>query len=109
MRAPAAHRLGAGASADDIACLQGRLVVSQHEPGALIVRGGELADALYLLAQGEVSVIAPLPQGGHKRLSTLQAGMTFGEAALIAGGHRSADVRADTAVVCWALSTEAFA
>ena len=105
----AAHRLCAGASADDIACLQGRLVVGQHEPGALIVRSGELADALYLLAQGEVSVIVSLPQGGHKRLSTLSAGMVFGEAALIAGGQRSADVRADTAVVCWALSTEAFA
>ena len=37
-----------------------------------------------------------LPKGGYKRLSTLTPGMGFGEAALIAGGVRSADVRADS-------------
>ncbi len=69
---------------------------------------GQPADALYLLVGGEVSVIVGLPGGGHKRLSTLSAGMVFGEAALIAGGQRSADVRADTAVDCWALRAEVF-
>ena len=104
------HFAPEGKSVDyDIAWLQGRLVVGQHEPGALIVRSRDPADALYLLVQGEVSVSLPLPHGGHKRLSTLSAGMVFGEAALIAGGQRSADVRADTTVVCWALSTDAFA
>jgi glutaminase len=58
---------------------------------------------------GEVSVVVALADGGLKRLSTLSPGMGFGESALIAGGVRSADVRADTAVVCYALSTERFA
>ncbi len=67
------------------------------------------ADALYFLMRGEVSVIFELPQGSFKRLSTLSPGMSFGEAALFAGGVRSADVRADTAVECCVLAADAFA
>jgi glutaminase len=63
----------------------------------------------FFLMRGEVSVIVELPQGGYKRLSTLSAGMGFGESALTAGGVRSADVRADTAVECCMLAAEAFA
>ncbi|HSQ71263.1 MAG TPA: cyclic nucleotide-binding domain-containing protein, partial [Rubrivivax sp.] len=72
------------------------------------VRRGEAADAVYLLMRGEVSIVVPLPQGGSKRLSTLAAGMTFGEAALVAGGTRSADVVADTDVECLVLDTAEF-
>ena len=104
----AEHRLCTGLSADDLAHLQSRLVLRQHESGTLIVHRGDPADAVYLVAQGEVSVIVELPQGGHKRLSTMSAGMSFGEAALIAGGVRSADVRADGTVVCWVLAAEDF-
>jgi glutaminase len=75
----------------------------------MIVRRGAAADAVYFLMRGEVSVIVALPQGGFKRLSTLSAGMSFGESALIAGGVRSADVRADTEVECFALGAAAFA
>ena len=49
-----------------------------------------------------------LPGGGRRRLSTLGPGMTFGEAALVDGERRTADVHADTDVVCRRLSTEAF-
>jgi CRP-like cAMP-binding protein len=44
-----------------------------------------------------------------KRLSTLSAGMSFGETALIDVGVRSADVRADSIVECFALSRSALA
>ena len=103
------HRLCTGLSSADVALLQSILVAAQHEAGTLVVRRGEPADALYLLGAGEVSVVVDLPGGGHRRLSTLSAGMAFGEAALLAGGLRSADVRADTAVATWALGAEAFA
>lgn len=43
------------------------------------------------------------------RLATLSAGMGFGESALISGGVRSADVRADSEVECYRLGTDAFA
>jgi len=104
----AENRLCRGLSADELSHLQAQLQRSQHESGTLIVQRGEPADALYLLSSGEVSVIVALPGGGHKRLSTLSAGMVFGESALIAAGQRSADVRADTAVDCWALGADVF-
>lgn len=103
------HRLCAGASAADIAYLESRVAHRQFEPGTTILRRGDAADALFFLMRGEVSVIVELPQGGYKRLSTLSAGMGFGESALTAGGVRSADVRADTAVECCMLTAEAFA
>ena len=104
----AEHRLCIGATADDVAYLEARVARSQFEPGVWIVRRGDPADALYFLMRGEVSVIVGLPQGGFKRLSTLSAGMGFGETALIAGGVRSAEVRADTPVECCTLSAKAF-
>jgi glutaminase len=105
----AEHRLCAGASAADVDYLAALLEPSRHDPGALIVRRGDPADRLYFLLQGEVSVITALPGGGSRRLSTLAAGMGFGETALLAGGLRSADVRADTPVECRTLSAAAFA
>lgn len=111
--APAAgladHRLCAGATARDIAYLEARVEFCQFESGSPIVRRGDPSDALYFLIRGDVSVIVELPQGGFKRLATLSAGMGFGESALVAGGVRSADVRADTEVECCRLSAEAFA
>ncbi len=104
----AGNRLCRGMSDSDVLQLQAQLQYSQHESGSLLVQRGDPADAVYLLAAGEVSVVVPLPAGGHKRLSTLSAGMVFGESAVIAGGQRSADVRADTAVDCWVLRTEVF-
>ena len=105
----AAHRLCAGVSAADIAYLERLVERREFEAGATIVRRGDAADALYFLVKGDVSVIVELPDGGYKRLSTLSAGMGFGESALIADGVRSADVRADTAVECRALAAAAFA
>lgn len=104
----AEHPLCAGASAQELAWLQQAVRIESYEPGTLIIERGGSADALFLLLQGEVSVVLALPQGGHKRLSTLSAGMSFGEVALLTGGVRSADVRADTAVVCAALGAQAF-
>jgi glutaminase len=105
----AEHQLCAGASADDIAHLEARVERRQFGSGALIVQRGDAADGLYFLMRGNVSVVVDLPQGGHKRLSTLSPGMGFGESALIAGGTRSADVRADTEVECCTLGAAAFA
>lgn len=92
------HALCQGMAADDVAWLHQQLQPAQFEPGALLLRRGDAADALYLLLRGQVSVVVDLPGGGHKRLSTLTAGMSFGELGLLTGGLRSADVRADTAV-----------
>lgn len=50
-----------------------------------------------------------LTDGAHKRVSTLTAGMTFGEIAMLTGGTRSAIVRADTAIDCLSLDVADFA
>jgi len=104
----AQHRLCEGASEGDITLLESLVERRSYEPGTLIVRSGEPADAIYFLMAGEVSVIVEVAPGSAKRLSTLSAGMGFGEAALIAGGVRSADVRADSPVECCLLAAETF-
>lgn len=104
----AAHSLCEGADAADVAWLESRMARRGWEAGALLLRRGDPADALYLLVRGQVSVVVDLPDGAHRRLSTLTAGMCFGELALVSGGTRSADVRADTPVECFTLDTASF-
>jgi len=78
------------------------------EAGELIVRRGDEADRIYLLVRGEVSVTVELANGQQKRLSTLSAGTTFGELAMVSRSPRSADVRADAPTECWALGVAEF-
>jgi len=105
----AAHGLCHGAAAEDLAFLEPLLVRSHFEPGALLVHRGDPGDSIYLLLRGQVSVVVDLPGGGFKRLATLSGGMAFGELALITGGRRTADVRADTPVECATLDAATFA
>jgi glutaminase len=72
--------------------------------GEVILRKGDPAEAVYLLTSGQVSVTVHLPNGLVTRLSTISPGMAFGELAVIDRSGRTADVQADTAVECWALS-----
>jgi glutaminase len=102
------HRLCAGATPSEVARLEALVRRSHFDSGAAIVRRGDPADALYFLIDGQVSVVVELPEGGVKRLSTLSGGMGFGEAALLAGGRRSADVRADSDVECAVLDVADF-
>ncbi|WP_298830408.1 glutaminase A [uncultured Piscinibacter sp.] len=103
------HRLCAGTSAEDVAVLERVVTRQSFEPGTLVVKRGDPAEAVYFLMRGEVSVVVDLAAGGQKRLSTLSAGMSFGEMALLDGGVRSASVRADTPVECWSLDRAVFA
>jgi glutaminase len=58
---------------------------------------------------GQVRVTLDLPNGQVTRLSTRSPGMTFGELAIVdRSSARTADVRADTAVDCYALTIDAF-
>jgi glutaminase len=104
----AAHGLCDGLATDEVAALESLLPMETFAPGELIIRRGDAADRLYLLVRGEVSVVVPLPNGRLVRLSTLSAGMTFGELAVVDRTLRSADVRADGVVECFALSMEVF-
>ena len=50
----AEHRLCEGVSAEDIALLESLVDRRSYEPGMLIVRAGDAADAIYFLMRGEV-------------------------------------------------------
>lgn len=63
--------------------------------GEVIVRAGELTDALYVLASGGAKVLTRDDEGREVILSLLSAGDFFGEMGLISGTSRSADVVAD--------------
>ncbi len=58
------------------------------EDGATVVRKGERADALYGIVEGSVDVMVP----GQQLRMTLAEGDVFGEACLLAGEKRHADV-----------------
>ena len=58
-------------------------------PGERIIRAGDSADALYLIAQGEVEITM-----SGNQINIRGPGEFFGEMALLSGGKRSADVTA---------------
>jgi CRP-like cAMP-binding protein len=59
--------------------------------GTILFRSGDLADALYIIARGEVEILAP---GDMDAIARLDAGEAFGEIALLHGGERTATARA---------------
>jgi glutaminase len=104
----AAHPICRGLTAEQVESFEKRLEPMRFEPNETIVRKGEPADRIYFLVEGEVSVVTELPNGELKRLSTLSRGMTFGELAAVTRSVRTADVRADEATLCHALSVASF-
>jgi CRP-like cAMP-binding protein len=66
------------------------------------------ATALFFLARGPVIVIADLPTGGTRLLTTCTPGMLFGEMEILERRPRSAAVRADGPVECYAMSLAVF-
>jgi glutaminase len=96
---PATHRLLDGLTADEVGSLLPRLGTVTAGPGTVIVSHGDPADVLFLVTSGQLSVYAPGAPPAH-RLTTLSAGMTFGELAYVRREPRSADVIADSQVEC---------
>ena len=104
----AQQQLCQGLQETDVAYLTSLMERECFNTAELIVRKGEAARKLYFLLRGEVSVIVELANGQQKRLATISPGMGFGETALVDGGVRSADIRADQPVECYSLTKEAF-
>jgi len=102
------HQLCQGLEPEAVSYLNRLLERRTFGTGELIVRKGDAADRFYLLTSGKVSVTIDLLIGQRQRVSTLSAGMTFGELSIVGNTERSADVRADEPTECYALSMEAF-
>jgi CRP-like cAMP-binding protein len=85
--------------------LSGLLLQFEYGAGATIISAGAHDDdRVFLIREGEVSVVLPLSDGSHQRIATLSSGMTFGEMAMINSAPRSAYVHADTTVRGWSFS-----
>ena len=70
----------------------------RYEPGATIVKTGASGHGLYIIKEGNVSVV----RDGQK-VASMGPGQFFGEISVLDGGPRTADVRADTDTVCLTL------
>ncbi len=62
------------------------------EPGDTLFEQGDEADALFIVGQGELEVVAQSTLGEKVVLAVLGAGTVVGEMSLIQGGPRSATV-----------------
>ena len=102
------HELLRGVDSAGLVVLREALHRICYVPGTRIVRRGEVADRLFVIVSGRLSVTIDLPGGGVRRLSTLSDGMVFGELSLIGRETRTADVRADTMVECHVLDADVF-
>ena len=94
----------AGFDEGQIALIGSVLKETRYLLGEIILREGDSADSLYLLAAGRVSICLNLKNGARRqRLSTITPGLAFGELTLLDGGTRSADVIADEPTLCYVL------
>ena len=73
----------------------------QFSHGDAILTAGEAADGrVFFIEKGCVSILVPLENGAHQRISTLGPGTNFGEMVLLGQTTRSATVVADSDVSC---------
>ena len=77
----------------------GKLIKEQrYAAGATIVKAGASGHGLYIIREGNVSVV----RDGQK-VAAMGPGQFFGEISVLDGGPRTADVRADSDTVCLTL------
>ncbi|WP_341253315.1 ATP-binding cassette domain-containing protein [Euzebya pacifica] len=76
--------------------------------GTVLLTQGEPGDAMYLIEEG-ACLVEHTSTAGTRPLARLGPGEFFGEHSLLAGGPRSATVRADTDMSLWVLSRQDFA
>ncbi len=93
-------------NATELAVLRPLLTLRRYDPGEMIIREGDAADRLFLLASGSAVVSLRLPDGARsRRLAAFAPGVVFGELAVFGGGTRTADVIADSAAECYELDS----
>lgn len=72
-----------------------------YAPGEKILECGQAGDGrIFFIESGQISILVPLPGGGHQRISSMGPGMNFGEMVLLGQTTRSATVVADSQVRC---------
>ncbi|KAA0023415.1 glutaminase A [Antrihabitans cavernicola] len=75
----------------------------------VLMRHGDTPDGLFLITSGRVSTTVTAPDEVTHRITTLAAGMSFGEMPMLLGTDSLVDVRADSRVTVYVLPAAAFA
>ena len=76
--------------------------------GETLINAGDEAREMFFITRGRASVFVPVENDGRKRLATFSAGMVFGEMAFIDRAPRSANIVADSEMVCDVLTLRDF-
>jgi CRP-like cAMP-binding protein len=101
--------LFAGASRPVLERLAAAAITETYAPATAIVREGDPADALYVLADGEVQVSAHGESGGTEQpIEVLMSPAFFGEIGLLEAIARTATVTALSECRCERIAGEAF-
>lgn len=100
-------QLGRSLDQDDLPILEDALIELPVPRGASIFSTGDVADGLYVVIAGSVSVYLR-GESGRKRVASLAPGVVFGEMGLLDGLPRSADLVADEGSVVLKLTRERF-
>ncbi len=95
-----------GLDAAGLKALEGAISSFQFDAGARVVAEGDEANAFFIVASGAASISVRLADGQRRRVASVGPGQSFGEMALIEGGRRTADVHADSAMICYAFSID---
>ncbi len=69
------------------------LKIQSYNPGATIIRQGDIGNTFYIVIEGSVDVVHSQPSGKEILLNQLHGGQYFGEMALMGNRRRNATVR----------------
>jgi CRP-like cAMP-binding protein len=80
----------------ELAGISGCFTEESIAPGETLYVEGDQATSACFLISGELEVLKALPGGGETQIAVIKPGSMVGEMALVAGGIRTATVRATT-------------
>ncbi|MCX5042551.1 glutaminase A [Aldersonia sp. NBC_00410] len=103
-----AHPLLRGLGQTDQDHLIGEFAIREYGMDEIVVQRGSPRSGLFLVLAGQVSTTLPGIDGATHRVTTLGAGMSFGEIPMLVGGEILADTRADTPTRLAVLSPDRF-
>ncbi len=93
---------------DELAEIAEQLAYTPFVKGDIIMRQGTVAHWLYIIINGFADVFLELPDGGRRRIDTIQGGCFIGEMGLMTGDPRSATVIAQSEVLAYRLDKDSF-
>jgi small-conductance mechanosensitive channel/CRP-like cAMP-binding protein len=91
-------------TSDEVKELARSLRMHFFKAGETLIRQGESADSMFILAEGLASVSIEDDKGEHVKISQMVPGEIFGEMSLLTGEPRSATVVAQTDMVTFEIS-----